>query len=66
MRALLAIWRECVGLFVDDGRLVACVLLWLAACWILLRPLGWSPILLAVGLAAILAENVLRRAAERS
>ena len=56
--------RRLVGLFVDDGSLALAIVAWLclialaASLW--LEGGGWLSLLLAVGLLAILAENVLR------
>jgi len=58
--------RKLVGLFVDDGSLALAIVAWLglialaAALWPTAR--GWLGLLLALGLLAILAENVLRAA----
>lgn len=66
MAWIKAIWAEFIGLFVDDGSLAAAVLVWLAACWLILPRLGlppvWPPVLLFAGLVLILAESALRRA----
>ena len=66
MSWLKTIWRELVGLFVDDGSLAVAVLAWLLVSGLLLPRLGlppaWPPLVLAVGLLAILAESVLRAA----
>jgi hypothetical protein len=60
---------ELAGLFVDDGSLAVLVVIWLAVCWLLLPKLGLPspmlPVLLFVGLVAILAESAVRRAGER-
>jgi hypothetical protein len=56
--------RKLVGLFVDDGSLALAIVAWLglialaAALWPTAR--CWLSLLLALGLLAILAENVLR------
>jgi hypothetical protein len=69
MNVLRTILNELAGLFVDDGSLAVLVLAWLAVCWFLLPRLSLPspllPILLFVGLAAILAESTVRRAGER-
>jgi hypothetical protein len=61
-----AIWRELIGLFIDDGSLAVLALLWLAVCGLVLPrlgiPDGWLAGLLFLGLAAILAESALRGA----
>jgi hypothetical protein len=63
-------WAKFVGLFIDDGILVVAVLVWLAACWLILPrlalPSGLPPMLLFIGLVLILAESVFRRARWRS
>ncbi len=63
MKALGAVLREVLGLFVDDGALAAMTLVWLAVCWGLLPrlvgPLGCA-VLLFAGLAAALAVSVVR------
>lgn len=64
MRALAAILRELVGLFVDDGSLAAGAVVWAAICGWALPLLGIGPGaeagLLVLGLAALLLENTLR------
>jgi hypothetical protein len=61
--------RRLVGLFVDDGSLALATVAWLglialaAVLWPMAR--GWLSLLLALGLLAILAENVLRAAAAK-
>ena len=66
---LRSIADELVSLFVDDGSLVVLVLIWLTVCWLLLPKLSLPspllPVLLFVGLVAILAESAIRRADER-
>ena len=66
MSWLKIIWRELVALFVDDGSLAVAVLAWLLFSGLLLPQLGlppvWPPLVLVVGLLAILAESVLRAA----
>jgi hypothetical protein len=66
---LRSIVDELVSLFVDDGSLVVLVLIWLTVCWLLLPKLSLPspllPVLLFVGLVAILAESAIRRADER-
>ncbi len=64
MAALGIALRRLVGLFVDDGSLALAIVAWL--CLIALATAlwpaagGWLALLLATGLLAILAENVLR------
>jgi len=64
MGALGTALRRLVGLFVDDGSLALAVVAWLCliALFAALWPAGggWLALLLALGLLAILAENVLR------
>ena len=64
MGALGTALRRLVGLFVDDGSLALAVVIWLflAGLGVRLWPAGggWLALLLALGLLAILAENVLR------
>ncbi len=65
MRMLRTIAREAFGLFVDDGRDAATILVWLAAMWLLARqnlPPWVAPVALFAGLAAILVESATRRA----
>jgi hypothetical protein len=68
MRLLLSIAREIAGLFVDDGSLAAALLVWMVGGTIALRFLHaghWGGPALAVGLAAVLLENVLRSSRHR-
>ena len=69
MSMLRSIADELVSLFVDDGSLVVLVLIWLTVCWLLLPKLSLPspllPVLLFVGLVAILTESAIRRAGER-
>jgi hypothetical protein len=64
VRALTAILRELVALFVDDGSLAAGAVIWAALCGWGLPLLGAGPraqgALLTLGLAAMLLENTLR------
>ncbi|HZZ03345.1 hypothetical protein [Paraburkholderia sp.] len=66
IRTLQAIIRELIGLFVDDGSLVFAVLGWVALCALALRHVALPPYgqaaVLVLGLAVILAENVVRSA----
>jgi hypothetical protein len=61
-----AIWRELIGLFIDDGSLAVLALLWQAVCGLVLPRLGvadgWRAGLLFLGFVAILAESALRGA----
>ena len=69
MSWIKALWAEFIGLFVDDGSFAVAVLVWLGLCWLVLSSFGlpsvYPPVLLFAGLAAILAENALRRAGKR-
>ena len=66
MSWLKTIFREILGLFVDDGSFAIAILVWLALLWWLLPhlPMGglWQAVILFAGLIAILIESVLRRA----
>jgi len=66
MRTLQLIIRELVGLFIDDGSLVFAVLGWVALCALGLRHVElaahWQAAVLFLGLAVVLAENVVRSA----
>jgi hypothetical protein len=62
MAALRKIVAELVGLFVDDGSLAAVVLVWIAICGLVLPSGHPHGLILFLGLALILAENVLRGA----
>ena len=66
MNLLKSVLPELIGLFVDDGSLVLAVIVWVLAGVLcrraqLLDP-AWEAVLLALGIAALLAENVLRSA----
>lgn len=64
--ALVALWHELVGLFVDDGLLAAGALLWMVAIWAaqtaLALPASAVCAAFATGLAGVLAASALRRA----
>jgi hypothetical protein len=64
MAALGTALRRLVGLFVDDGSLALAIVAWLCLVALAVRlwPVagGWLALLLALGLLAVLAENVLR------
>jgi len=66
MNALKTAWEEFLSLFIDDGSLAIGILVWVAIVGLLFPRLPnstqWGAPLLFVGLAAILVENVLRRA----
>jgi hypothetical protein len=69
MNTLTTIFKEFVGLFVDDGTLAATVLIWIALCGLFLRVLpagSWQGPILFAGLAVILIENARRGARSRS
>lgn len=69
MSMLATIAKELLGLFVDDGSLALAILAWVAVFAGLLSvsalPASVTGIVLFTGLAAILIENVLRRARKR-
>jgi hypothetical protein len=63
MKFLKETFDELLGLFVDDLSLVLAVFAWLGLAAILLpflQPSPTRPVLLFLGLAGILVENVLR------
>jgi hypothetical protein len=66
MNALKTVWEEFIGLFIDDGSLAVAIVVWIAIVGFVFPHLSgsarWGAPLLFVGLAAILVENVLRRA----
>lgn len=66
MNALKIAWEEFIGLFIEDGSLAVGILVWVAVVGLVFPHLPgsskWGAPLLFVGLAAILVENVLRRA----
>jgi hypothetical protein len=66
MNALKMAWEEFIGLFIDDGSLAVAIVVWVALVGFLFphlpRSSQWGASLLFVGLAAILVENILRRA----
>jgi len=58
-------WLGLLGLFVDDGSLAVALIAWvLAAAFLLPRilPAEWTGLVLFVGVALILIENVARSA----
>ena len=67
MRWLGPIFREILGLFVDDGSLALIILCWLPAVALLLPevpvPLAWRGAALFTGLAITLAWSCLRHIA---
>ncbi len=69
MQALIKISQQFVALFVDDGRLAASILIWIALCALLVRlvPAGmWQGPVLFIGLALILIASALQGAQRRS
>jgi hypothetical protein len=66
MTRLISILREVFGLFVDDGSLAIAVLAWIGIVAFALPALGlpasMRAIILFIGCALILAENVARSA----
>jgi len=69
MRLLRSIAREIAGLFIDDGSLALVLLVWMVGGTIALRFLHaghWGGPVLALGLAALLMENVLRSSRRRT
>jgi hypothetical protein len=64
MGALRTVVAELVDLFVDDGSLVGAVIAWVIAIALSLRGAlvdpGVAAVLLGFGVAALLAENVVR------
>lgn len=66
MQWFRVIFREIVGLFVDDGSFAIAIIAWLGIVWLLLPRLGvfsrWNCLILFAGLGCILVENTLRYA----
>jgi hypothetical protein len=66
VRLLKTIATELVGLFIDDGSLVSAVLVWVLAVALALRAGFLDPriaaVLLGIGLAVLLTENIIRSA----
>jgi hypothetical protein len=66
MKLLKSMLTELLALFVDDGSLVLAVIAWVVGGVLFLRAQLLDPeseaVLLAVGIAVLLAENVLRSA----
>jgi hypothetical protein len=64
MGFLKTIFRETVGLFVDDGSFALAIVVWIAFVKVILPRFAfaarWHGIILFVGLALILVESVLR------
>jgi hypothetical protein len=69
MSALLAILRELVAIFIDDGSIAVALVLWSALAWYLLPALpinaGWDGPILLLGYLLILGENLARTARKR-
>ena len=61
-----SIFREILGLFVDDGSFAIAILMWLGVVWLLLPRFGlwlqWRGPILFAGLGLILVENTMRYA----
>jgi hypothetical protein len=70
MQVLKTILSELLGLFVDDSSLCIVVIVWAAVCGLSLYGSFVSPALvamaLALGIAVLLAENVVRSARARA
>lgn len=66
MKLLMNVLNEVLSLFVDDGSLVVAVIAWTGLSELCLRVGMLSPtqaaVLLAIGIAALLGENVMRAA----
>jgi hypothetical protein len=82
MKGLATKWlgtalKELAGLFVEDGRFAATIIVWLGIVWLLLRfgvardwagdwardwARDWAGVVLFAGLAVILVESAWRRA----
>jgi hypothetical protein len=69
MTVIKTILTELLGLFVDDGTLVVAVLAWVAGTALCLRGHLIDPrtgaVMLFLGIAALLAENIARSARTR-
>ncbi len=66
MSLLRTIWDELLSVFVDDARFAGAIVVWLAACWLVLPrlplPAPLLPLILFAGLLAILIEGARHRA----
>jgi hypothetical protein len=66
MSWLKAVLRETYGLFVDDGRYVSVLIVWLLLIWLVLRrwPIfgRWSGVVLFAGLGLMMVESAVRAA----
>jgi len=64
MKWLKTIFREILGLFVDDGSFAVAILVWLGVVWILSRHIGpgsvWGTVTLSACLVLILVESAVR------
>ncbi len=69
MNLALAVWRELVAIFIDDGSIAVALVLWSALAWYLLPDLAinasWDGPILLLGYVLILAENLYRTARKR-
>ena len=69
MSVVLAILREIVAIFIDDGSIAVALVLWSAIAWYLLPGLainaGWDGPILLLGYLLILGENLARTARKR-
>jgi hypothetical protein len=69
MSWLRTIFKELLGLFVEDGSFSIALLVWLWLLWGILPalpiPATFHAVILFAGLAAILFENSVRRARRR-
>ena len=69
MNLALAVWRELVAIFIDDGSIAVALVIWSALAWHLLPDLainaGWDGPILLLGYVLILAENLYRTARKR-
>ncbi len=70
MKALAALVRKIVGLFVEDAGFALGILAWVALAALLLREPAvadpWRALILLAGCLALLVENVLRAARRRA
>ena len=69
MQWLKTVLREFFGLFVEDGKFAAAILLWLVLAWLVLPRLGlptrWRGPVLLGGLGLILIDSVIRYSRSR-
>jgi hypothetical protein len=70
MQTIVSVVREILGLFIDDGSLVLCVLIWVACCGFAFPATGiggaLGGFLFFLGLAIILGENTVRGATRQA